>query len=121
MKTTDDLWTYPECGHRFVTPSIWHSCGNYEIEVHFLDRDPAVLKTFAELERIVQEIGPVTIYAQKTRIVFQVRTQFAAVMTRKRWLNLQLWLRRRVSHPVLQNIVPHGHPIRIELDLRNRV
>ncbi|MFQ5943920.1 MAG: DUF5655 domain-containing protein, partial [Anaerolineales bacterium] len=115
----DDLWTCPECGHRFVTPNIWHSCGNYELEDHFVDREAAVRETFTELERIVQEIGPVTVYAQKTRIVFQVRTRFAAVMTRKKWLNLQLWLRREVSHPLLQRVEmftyrDHGHIFRLQ-------
>ena len=42
-----------------------------------------------------------TIYAQKTRIVFQARVRFAAVMVRARHLDTHLWLRRRVDHPLL--------------------
>ena len=115
---TDDLWTCPDCGHRFVTPNIWHSCGNFEMEDHFVDKDFVVRETFAELERVVREIGPVTIYAQQTRIVFQVRTRFAAVMTRKKWLNLQLWLKRETTHPQLQKIESYtyrdfGHIFRL--------
>ena len=115
---TDDLWTCPDCGHRFVTPNIWHSCGNFEMEDHFADKEFVVRETFAELERIVKEIGPVTIYAQKTRIVFQVRTRFAAVVTRKKWLNLQLWLKRETSHALLQKIEmytyrDYGHIFRL--------
>lgn len=118
MENIDDLWTCPECGHRFVTPNIWHSCGNYDIDEHFVDRDTAVRATFDEIVRIAEGLGPVTIYAQKTRIVFQVRTRFAAVVTRKRWLNLQLWLKRRVSHPHLQKVEmytyrDHGHIFRL--------
>ena len=53
---------------------------------------------------IVQEYGNVTVYAQKTRIVFQVRTRFAAIVPRIRWLNAQIWLRRRGEHPASQRV-----------------
>ncbi|HTH63163.1 MAG TPA: hypothetical protein VL563_00670 [Gemmatimonadales bacterium] len=40
--------------------------------------------------------GPVTVYAQATRIVLQARVRFASVVVHGEWLDVGLWLRRRV-------------------------
>jgi hypothetical protein len=55
-----------------------------------------------------KEAGPVTIYAQKTRIVFQVRVRFGGAMVRSNWLDATLWLKRRVTHPRLERIEDFG-------------
>jgi hypothetical protein len=52
----------------------------------------------------MEQFGPVTVYAQKTRIVFQARTRFVAIMPRKRWLTGQLWLKRRAEHPRIYHV-----------------
>ncbi len=98
------LWTCPECGHRFVTKNLWHSCGRYRLSDHFADKDPMVRKLFQHLRRLVRACGPTTVYAQKTRIVFQGRVRFAGVVARRRWLDVGLWLARRVTHPTLQRV-----------------
>jgi hypothetical protein len=41
-----------------------------------------------------------TVYAQKTRIVFMVRVRFASLVVRKGSLDLGLWLTRHVDHPL---------------------
>jgi hypothetical protein len=104
MPLNNDLWTCPECGHQFVNANTYHSCGNYDLADHFLGKDEQVREIFDALVDLVEGIGPVTIYAQKTRIVFQVRTRFASVVTRKSWLVLQIWLKRKAGHPLLQRI-----------------
>jgi hypothetical protein len=43
-----------------------------------------------------------------TRIVLQARVRFAGVMVRKRWLELGLWLHRRVTHPTLVRVESFG-------------
>lgn len=73
---------------------------------------------FDQFAAAAREFGPVTIYAQKTRIVFQVRTRFAGAVTRKRWLNAHLWLKRRADHPLLQRVEmytyrDYGHRFRL--------
>jgi Domain of unknown function (DUF5655) len=106
------LWTCPNCGHRFVTANGWHSCGRYRLADHFRGRAPAVRRVFAELAGAVRAIGPATTYAQKTRIVFQVRVRFASVVTRRNWLDLNLWLKRRARHPALRRVErlpPHDY------------
>lgn len=104
MSPNKDLCTCPDCGHQFVNANTYHSCGNYELADHFRGKDPQVRQLFDHLVELVEGFGPVTVYAQKTRIVFQVRTRFAAIVTRKSWLILQIWLKRQADHPLLQRI-----------------
>lgn len=113
------MWTCPECGHQFVTANMWHSCGNYDLREHFADKEPIVQEIFDALVHQVEQFGSVTVYAQKTRIVFQVRTRFASVVTRQRWLILQIWLKREANHPLLQRVERYtyrdfGHIIRLK-------
>jgi hypothetical protein len=98
------LWRCPECGHRFVTANIWHSCGRYRIDDHFVGKDPVVREVFDRLHEVARGFGPVNVYAQKASIVFQVRVRFARVMPRKRWLDGHFWLKRQVSHPRLTKV-----------------
>ncbi len=112
------FWACPQCGRQFVSPNKWHSCGRYKIDDHFAGKDPIVREIFDHLLETLQQFGPVTAYAVKTRIVFQAETQFAAAMTRKRWLDGYLWLRRRAAHPAIQRIEMHvfrdyGHIFRL--------
>lgn len=103
------LWQCPACGHRFVTTNLWHSCGNHSLDEHFEKNDPNVRLVFDAVVAAAQACGPVTVYAQKTRIVLQRRVRFASVVTRKRWLVLGIWLRHRVEHPTLAGYEEIGH------------
>ena len=104
MTTKKPLWSCPRCGHRFVTQNLWHSCGQYKLSDHFVGKDPVVRELFDALTKQIRRNGPVTIYAQKTRIVFQVRVRFVSVMCRKQWLDCTIWLKRRVEHPLLRRL-----------------
>jgi hypothetical protein len=83
---------------------MWHSCGRYRIADHFKGKDPKVRKIFGRFRSLVERFGKVTVYAQKTRIVFQARARFAGVQTRKNRLEVGLWLKRRCEHPRLYKI-----------------
>lgn len=112
------LWVCPNCGRQFVSANKWHSCGQYKIDDHFIGKDPLVRELFDHLLKTIQEFGPVTAYALKTRIVFQAETQFAAAVTRKHWLDGYLWLRRRAEHPSIWKVEMHvfrdyGHIFRL--------
>jgi hypothetical protein len=52
----------------------------------------------------VASIGPATVYAQKTRIVFQTRARFAGLIVRRNRIEVGLWLKRRREHPRLYRI-----------------
>lgn len=98
------LWRCPRCGHRFVTAKLWHSCGRYRLADHFAGSEPGVRRLFDRLRRLVRACGPATMYAQKTRIVFQGDVRFAGALPRRRWLDVGLWLGRRAAHPCLRRV-----------------
>jgi hypothetical protein len=111
-RTRNKLWTCPECGHRFVTRNLWHSCGRYRLDDHFRGKDPVVRDVFDRLVAALRSIGPLVVYAQKTRIVFQVRVRFAGAVTRKHALQAHLWLTRTATHPRLRRVeilLPNVH------------
>ena len=98
------MWMCPDCGHKFVVANSYHSCANYDIDDHFAGKELVVRQIFEELTVAVQKFGPATVYAQKTRIVFQVRTRFVALMPRKQWLTGHIWLKREAEHPMIYRI-----------------
>lgn len=113
------LWRCPRCGHRFVTKNLWHSCGRYRLSSHFAGKPPALRAAFRRWVAIARKHGPVTVYAQKTRIVLQVRVRFAGAVVRSTWLDAGLWLRRRAAHPCLVRTedfgrLGYGHHFRLE-------
>lgn len=121
------LWQCPECGHKFVTPNIWHSCSHYPLSYHFKGKNALVREIFDAYLELVEGFGPVTVIPQKTRIAFQGRVRFAGAVTRKHWLECTLWLKRRVEHPMFYKIEKlsardHIHSFRLNCieDLQDR-
>lgn len=78
------LWTCPACGERFVSPRLWHSCGKHTFAALFARSEPQVREIFERLASVARACGPVRIYPQKTRVVFQARIRFAGGTPRKR-------------------------------------
>jgi hypothetical protein len=112
------LWTCPRCGHQFVSRNLWHSCGRYDLDDHFRGKNPVLRQTFDRLVEITSACGPVTVYAQKTRIVLMVRVRFAGAVVRKHSLDWALWLTRRVEHPLLHRTEvfgPHSYGLQFRL------
>jgi hypothetical protein len=101
---------------------MWHSCTRYRVDDHFTGKDPIVRKLFDRYLALVRRCGPVTVYAQKTRIVFQNRVRFAGAAPRNRWLEGRLWLKRRVVR--FCEGVPGGQPsqgrVALAFDLRSK-
>jgi hypothetical protein len=101
---------------------MWHSCGRFELADHFRGKAPGLRPAFDGFVALAQRCGPVTVYAQKTRIVIQERVRFAGAVVRKEWLDATLWLKRRVEHPLINRVEDFGrlglvHHFRI----RNRI
>jgi len=114
----DRLWRCPKCGHSFVTRNLWHSCGRFRIADHLRGRPAPVRAAYREWVETARRCGRVTVYAQKTRIVFQRRVRFAGAVVRKDWIDGSMWLRRPVTHPLLvrsENFgrLGYGHHFRI--------
>lgn len=123
-KADSDLWMCPECGHKFVTRNIWHSCSNYDLEHHFGNCESHVRKTFDKFLEVVESYGPVTIIPQKTRIAIMVKVRFASCIVRKKWLLVNLWLTRRTPHPRLEKTEkfgPHSFGLRFRFDSANEI
>ncbi|MBI4539603.1 MAG: hypothetical protein HY704_08875 [Gemmatimonadetes bacterium] len=101
-----------------MTRNLWHSCGRYRLADHFAGKDPLVRRLFDRFCGLVKVCGPVTVYAQKTRIVFQARMRFGGAVVRRQWLDVTLVLRRRRDAPQLRRIelippIYHVHHFRI--------
>ncbi len=105
---TRGLWRCSRCGHRFVTRNLWHSCGRHRLADHFAGTDPAVRRIFRDWVALARSCGPVTVYAQKTRIVIMVRVRFAGAVTHPHWLDVSLWLTRKAEHPRLRRVEKYG-------------
>ena len=108
MSKRAPLWRCLKCGHRFASRNLWHSCGNYQLAGHFRHRPRVVRQLFNRWRALARSCGPVTVYAQKTRIVFQARVRFAGAIVHNDWLEATLWLRRRVEHPCLHRVESLG-------------
>ena len=122
------LWRCPECGEKFVTKNLWHSCGKHTLEELFARSDAHVLPLFKKFAKMVRACGPVRMIPQKTRVVFQVRVRFAGAYPRKSYFLAGFALPYRAEDPrfiKIENYAPHfqGHLFRVatEADLDNKV
>ena len=99
MTRRPPLWTCEACGRRFANRNQTHACGRHELEPHFQRRPPEVRALFDAFLAALEEIGPVIVLPQKTRIAFQVRMSFAQVTPRRDGLDAHLVLARRIEDP----------------------
>jgi hypothetical protein len=102
------LWKCPKCGHEFVTANLWHSCGTHSLDEHFVGKAPHLREVFDKYVALVRSFGPTTVYAQKTRIVFQVRVRFGGAAVRKNWVEGRIWLKRKATHRLVHRTESYG-------------
>jgi len=77
-----------------------HTCTPLgDLERHFVGSSREVREAFDAVLAAVQDLGPVEVLAQKTRIALHVRMSFAAFTPRERWLGGHLVLARTVQSP----------------------
>jgi hypothetical protein len=68
---------------------------------------------------MLEEIGPVTVLPEKTRIAFQTRMSFAQLTVRRHWVLGHFVLARRVEDPVftkVETISPRNRVHHFRLD-----
>lgn len=117
-RSARELWACPACGRGFANRNQSHACGRHALEAHFAGRPPEVRALYDALLRRIQDIGPVTVLPEKTRIAFQVRMSFAVAIPRRAWLDGHLVLARRVEGPLfrrIDTISPRNHVHRFRL------
>jgi hypothetical protein len=94
------LWTCPRCDRTFANVNQTHTCTPLgELDRHFEGTDPVIRAMF---DRLVGELGPLTVLPEKSRIALHVRMSFAAFMPRKHWLDGHLVLAREAQHPLFR-------------------
>ncbi|HEU5266761.1 MAG TPA: hypothetical protein VFU35_08670 [Jatrophihabitans sp.] len=77
------MWRCPVCGRDFANRSQTHySPPLGDLEAHFGGCAAPVRETFDRILAVLNELGPVTVLAEKTRIALQVRMSVAAVAPR---------------------------------------
>jgi Domain of unknown function (DUF5655) len=96
------MWTCPRCGRAFANRNQVHTCAPLTtLDDHFAGTDPVVRALF---DRILAELGPVTVLPEKTRIALAIRMSFAAFMPRRHWLDGHLVLAREAEHPRFRRV-----------------
>ena len=118
------LWTCPRCGRSFANRNQSHACGDSDLEHHFAGRPPEVRALFDAFLEALEEIGPVTVLPQKTRIAFHVRMSFAQVTPRRWGLDGHLVLARRIDDPrfiEVQSFSPRNHLHRFRIERREDI
>lgn len=79
MATTSPLWTCPECGAKFVTENLWHSCGRATLEGWKARMGPRARELYDRFEQMIAACGDYYVGPAKTRIAFLGRVRFAAI------------------------------------------
>lgn len=106
------LWKCPRCGRRFANRNQFHFCARYTVRQHLKGKSRLATALFREFTRLVRRCGPVIVFANKTRIGFQVRMAFADVILKREWLDAYIILARRLENPrftKIETLSPRNH------------
>ena len=112
------LWRCPRCARRFANTNQTHCCSAVPLAAHFKGRPPETRRLYNAFLAAVRSQGPVKVVPEKTRIAFQVRMSFAALMTRRGYLRGHLVLARRCERPCfykVETFSPQNHLHAFEL------
>jgi len=113
------LWRCPDCRRQFATRNQSHACGRYTLASHFEGKPANVRAIFNKLRGIAKANGPIKVLPEKTRIAFQVRMSFAALVIRQNWIDGHVVLARRQENKRFTRIETfsprnHLHAFRFE-------
>jgi hypothetical protein len=114
----DKLWRCAKCGRRFATKNQSHFCSHVSLESHFEGKPPETRRLYESFLAVIRSHGPVLVLPEKTRIAFQVRMSFAALMTRRGYLRGHLVLAERHESDCfckIETISPRNHVHSFEL------
>lgn len=91
------LWRCPDCGHRFVTRNLSHSCADVSLDSHFSGR-PVILRQLYRrwLAFVRRHGGPVLVSTNRTRIAFMTEVRFASCSVMSDRLRCSIALSRPV-------------------------
>lgn len=112
------LWQCGQCSRRFANKNQTHFCSDVSLESHFKGMPPETRRLYEAFIAAVRSHGPVIVLPEKTRIAFQVRMSFAAIMTRRGYLRGHLVLAERHERPCFSKVEtysPRNHLHAFEL------
>ena len=87
-------WRCPKCGRRFVQRTREHSCDVRSIAMHLERASPDVKDTFEKLQEVLAKLGAHGIVPVKTMILLRAQANFAGVVVRPNWLDLEFVIAR---------------------------
>ena len=106
------MWNCPRCGNRFVNKNQYHSCKRYSLTDSFEGKPDKIRGLFDRFREIVEAQGPVKMTPYSDAVGFMVRVRFGNATPKTRWLDIGLWLPRRVESPRfrrVETIYPNAH------------
>lgn len=106
--TERPLSTCPSCGHRFVTPNVWHSCTRISLDEAFARSTPEARAAFERFADLAAVCGPIEVIAQRTRIVIMARVRFAGAIVLRDRVRLNVALTRQLEAPWIERIESYG-------------
>ena len=98
------MWKCPNCKNEFVNKNQYHSCGQHSLAALFDGKPDSIQELFDRLRNMMGSCGPVKVLPYRDRVGFMVRVRFAAAVPKRRWLDVGLWLPRRIEHPKFHKI-----------------
>ena len=106
------LWTCPKCGNQFVNRNQYHSCARHTLSGLFAGKPDHIKELFDRFREMVEACGLVKVLPYRDMVGFMVRVRFVSAVPKARWLDVGLWLPRRVEHSrfhKIETINPNAH------------
>ena len=104
MTAPRDLWTCPDCGHKFVGVNMAHSCVSVPLDALFARSTPEARAAFDAYVELIERCGPIEVIGQKTRIVIMGRVRFAGATVLRDRVRLNIALTRQIYAPWVERI-----------------
>ena len=98
-------WACPRCKRRFTRPNQRHACGTGDVVAVLRGRSAEVVRTYAALERAVNELGEVEVVARERYVLFRSQRIFADVVIMSDAVRLAIHLPRPHTHPLFVKVV----------------
>lgn len=105
------LWRCPQCGKRFVTKNLSHSCRRISEAERLKGKTEHVVWLYRRIVKLLRQIaggGPLYLNPGKSGIAFQARMRFGGVVLRKDSVELRFILRRRLDSPRIARLIAYA-------------
>ena len=103
------VWLCPDCGAPFANANASHSCVRIDLAERFAGAPPGLREAFDRLVELASVDGPMSVVAQKTRIVLAAPMRFVAVHVHRDRLTGHILAERSFEHAVVVEIVPNAY------------